>query len=253
MRWDRGDNDALSVVRLLSVEEEDHRRREREQHRLTRERGQHSNRIKSLLTLHGIELGDGRVHRDLDVDAYRQWDGQPLPRRLVEEIKRELARLALVEEQLAELAKDRREELREGSTEAAKQVTTLITLRGIGEGTAWPIVQEAFLFRDFRNRRELASYVGFDPTPWMSGEMDQTPGISKSGNRRLRALLVEAAWSWLRYQPESPLTLWFNERFGTGKRSRRIGIVALARRLLIALWRMVRDGVVPENARLKAC
>ena len=137
-------------------------------------------------------------------------------------------------------------------TEALRQVVLLMTLCGIGKTSAWVFVMEFFGWRRFRNRREVGALAGLTGTPYDSGDRQRDQGISKAGNRRVRTLSIEIAWSWLRYQPESQLSLWFKERFaGGGKRMRRVGIVALARRLLIALWRYLDQGIIPEGAQLK--
>ena len=138
------------------------------------------------------------------------------------------------------------------AAETEPQVAGLARLRGIGVGSGWVLVKELFGWRRFRNRREVAGCLGLAPTPYDSGESQTEQGISKAGNRRVRTLMVELAWSWLRHQPESQLSRWFSERFaGGGKRLRRIGIVALARRLAIALWRYLEDGLIPDGAKLK--
>ena len=132
-------------------------------------------------------------------------------------------------------------------------MSSLLQLRGVGQVTSWVLVMEFFAWRGFRNRRELAACAGLTPTPYSSGEMVRDQGISKAGNRRIRTLLVELSWLWLRYQPNSALTLWYQERFAVGgKRMRRIGIVALARKLLVALWRYVEHGEIPQGAVLSA-
>jgi transposase len=138
------------------------------------------------------------------------------------------------------------------AAESEPQVAGLAQLRGIGVGSGSVLVKELFGWRRFRNRREVAGCLGLAPSPYASGESETEQGISKAGNRRARTLLVELAWSWLRYQPESELSQWFMRRFaGGGKRLRRIGIVALARRLAIALWRYLEHGLIPDGAQLK--
>ena len=151
--------------------------------------------------------------------------------------------------QIKELEAARQQEIADGKQPLVAQ---LIKLRAIGSKGAWILVKELFGWRRFANRRELAGYLGLAPTPYASGDSQLEQGISKAGNKRVRALLVELAWSWLRFQPDSALTQWFNQRFaGSGKRSRRVGIVALARRLLIALWRYLDRGEIPAGAELK--
>jgi transposase len=232
----------------LDVQQEDERRLHRELERLKRERTAHANRIRSLAVLHNVRLAQvgGRGWSE----RLEQLKGQ-LPVGLYAEIEREGVRQKLVGEQIAALEKSRKEQL-QAMLEQGGPVAALLKLRAIGVQTAWVLVRELFSWRRFANRRELAGCVGLNPSPYDSGASQREQGISKAGNRRVRALLVEIAWYWLRYQPHSALSAWFNRRFAPGgKRMRRIGIVALARRLLIALWRYVEHGVVPEGAQLK--
>lgn len=236
-----------SVLREPTAEQEDARRRDRELARLSKERTQHTNRIGSLLVLHNLRpqtVIGGR-------DWARWWDAQRehVPPALCAEIEREIARLALVRQQVKALEVAQREEVGAG---AQPIVSQLIRLRSIGVRSAWRLDKELFGWRHFTNRRELAGCVGLAPTPYASGDSQIEQGITKAGNKRVRALLVELAWSWLRFQPDSALTKWFTQRFASsGKRSRRVGIVALARRLLIALWRYLDRGEVPAGAELK--
>jgi len=154
--------------------------------------------------------------------------------------------------QIEALEAMRRERIRAGGDAAVEKVQQLLTLQGVGSNSAWLYVMEFFAWRQFRNRREVGALAGLTPTPYQSGESHREQGIAKAGNRHVRAMAIEIAWGWLRFQPESALTRWYQERFGHGSsRLRRIGIVALARKLLIALWRFLETGVVPEGARLK--
>ena len=165
------------------------------------------------------------------------------------EIERESARLSLVRGQMRTIEAEQRQAV---AADTEPQVVRLAQLRAIGIGSGWVLVKELFGWRRFHNRREVAGCLGLTPSPYASGESETEQGISKAGNRRVRTLMVELAWSWLRYQPESELSKWFTRRFaGGGKRLRRIGIVALARRLAIALWRYLEDGVIPDGAKLK--
>jgi transposase len=243
----RGGERVWSVLHEPTPEQEDARRRDRELARLSKERTQHTNRISSLLVLHNLRphiVIGGR-------DWARWWEAQGtmlLPQQRAE-IERESARLALIKQQIKALEAAQRQEV-----EAGKQplVAQLIQLRAIGIKGAWLLDKELFGWRRFANRRELAGCVGLAPTPYDSGDSQIEQGISKAGNKRVRALLVELAWGWLRLQPDSALTQWFNQRFaGSGKRMRRVGIVALARRLAIALWRYVQHGEIPAGAVLK--
>lgn len=251
IRFQEGEK-VFSVVRVPDPDQEDHRQGPRELGYLKEERTAHSNRIKSLLASQGIRL---EVHKDFleQLDQARLWDGHPLPVELKQRLVREHERLALVQKQIQELERQRRQALRESTDAAHQQVGQLLQLRGIGENSAWLLVRELFGWRHFNNGRELGALSGLAPMPHQSGTMDREQGISKAGNRRVRCMLVEIAWCWIRLQPRSGLTLWFQQRYGPGNgRSRRVGIVAVARRLLIALWRYLRNGVVPEGAELKA-
>jgi transposase len=236
-----------SVLREPSAGDEDARRAHRELQRLTHERIAHTNRISSLLVLHNLR--PGIVIGGRDWPAW--WNGhrEQVPPTLRAELERQAVRLKLVKEQVRAIEAARARELAEGKQPLVAQ---LARLRAIGPKGAWVLVKEVFGWRHFANRRQLAGSLGLVPTPYSSGDSEIEQGISKAGNRRVRALLVELAWSWLRLQPGSALTRWFNRRFaGGGKRMRRVGIVALARRLAIALWRYMETGEIPAGARLK--
>jgi len=253
-RYHRGERKALTVVRVPTVEEEDRRRLHRERERLIQERGAHKVRIESLLIGQGIRR---RLDKGLmdELDALKSPAGYPLPEDLKAEIRREDERYRQVHTQVLEIERTQRERVAvaESEDEAMHQVTQLLALRSIGQVTAWVLVMEFFSWRQFRNRRELAACAGLTPTPYASGDMRWDQGISKAGNRRIRRLLVEIAWLWLRYQPNSALSQWYQQRFaGGGKRMRRVGIVALARKLLVALWRYVEHGELPAGATLSA-
>lgn len=244
LRYCGGEPRVWSVLRVPSEAAEDARRPYRERERLKGERTAHVNRIGELLVLHNVRVerigGRGFSRRLTELKV------RGLPAQLGAELERESARLALVIEQLARLE-------RELAEQAAPQAVQLQRLRALGPLSATGLVVECFGWRRFRNRRELAASCGLVGSPYASGASAHEQGISKAGNRRLRWLLVELGWNWLRYQPESELSRWFNRRFGAGgKRLRRIGIVALARRLLIALWRYLEQGVIPAGAQLKA-
>jgi transposase len=221
----------------------------RELERLKRERNAHASRMRSLGVLHNVRLE--RV-------GGRGWEEhleglkERLPGGLWQELEREGRRLALSEQQIKQVERERQEQL-EGMLKQGGPLGALLKLRAIGVQSAWVLVRELFGWRQFANRRELAGAVGLSPSPYSSGTAEREQGISKAGNRRCRSLLVEIAWYWLRYQPGSELAQWYARRFaGGGKRMRRIGIVALARRLLVALWRYVEHGVIPPGAQLKA-
>jgi len=246
--WRRGERLVCSMVQPPTVEQEDHRRLGRERERLKKERDQHVVRVKSLLALHGVSGYEPlrRDHRER-LECVRTPAGHPLPANAKAEILREFERLELAVAQLAAVEKAR------DSADAAPSgmAASLQRLRGIGPETASVLTREAF-FRDFSNRREVAAYAGLAPSPWRSGTIARDQGISKAGNKRLRTVIVEAAWVWLRHQPDSALSRWFHARVGEPKgRLRRIMITALARKLLVALWRYAVQGVVPEGAILK--
>jgi transposase len=245
-RWSAGETRVWAVVLEHTVQQEDDRRVHRELQRLSGEHTAHANRIGSLLVLHNL-----RVRRVGGRDWGRWWTShrEQVPSALRDEIEREQARLVLVKQQMRELQAVQTKQL--GDHEQP-QVAQLARLRSIGITTAWVLVKELFGWRRFANRREVAGCLGLVPTPYASGDTQMERGISKAGNKRARTLLVELAWSWLRYQPHSDLSQWFNRRFGLGgKRMRRIGIVALARRLGVALWRYLEHGEVPTGASLK--
>lgn len=252
-QFEAGDRGVFSVVRVPPAAIEDLRRLERERARLVKERGAHRSRMKALLNLHGIKqvrLTEGFPSR---LATYRQWDGSLLPGHLVAELKREWARLEQVEAQLAELEAEQRAQVQEADVAPMALAWELMQLKGIGLKSALVLVLELFGWREFANRRELAGCVGLVPTPYDSGTLRRELGIGKQGSARVRAVLIELAWRWLRWQPDSDLSRWYRERFGGGgKRARRIGIVALARKLLILLWRYLRDGVLPPAVKLKA-
>ena len=250
IRHHTGERGGWSVVRAPSVEDEDARRLHRELERLKRERLAHRVRMQSLLVVQGVRVRIKGAAR-LRLETLALWDARPLPEELKAELAREVERLALVERQIAALETERRERLREPKTAAERSIVQLMRLGAIGPTSAWLLVMEFFGWRRFRNRREVAALAGLVGTPYNSGESERDQGISKAGNRRVRAMIVEIAWLWLRFQPKSALSQWYQRRFaGGGLRIRRIGIVALARRLLIALWRYLEDGVIPEGARL---
>ncbi|MBA9848704.1 MULTISPECIES: IS110 family transposase [Burkholderiaceae] len=246
MRYHAGERRVWTVARVPTPEQEDERRLHRELGRLKQERTSHSNRIRSLLVLHNL-----RVTRIGDRSWNHWWNahGSQLPAGLGAEIEREVARLALVVTQIKAIESQQHKAVKAGTQPAIAQ---LARLGGIGVGSAWLLIKELFGWRRFHNRREVAGCLGLAPTPYSSGETQVEQGISKAGNKRSRWLMIELAWSWLRYQPTSQLTQWFNERFAPGsKRMRRVGIVALARRLAIALWRYLDYGEIPPGASLK--
>jgi transposase len=250
MRYMWGDKQACSVVRVPSIEDEDDRQLHRELESLKKERTRHSNRIRSLLILHGIRIENpGRRDFKKYLDSVRLWDGSEIRENLKDRLKREHDRYSQVEEQIKELERIRKKLVRNKASESMARVRQMLKLKGIGIESSWLLEKEFFSWRKFRNRKEVGSLSGLSPTPYSSGDSKREQGISKAGNRRVRAIIVEISWGWLRHQKESKLTKWFNERFANGgKRMRRIGIVAVARKLLIDIWRYIEHGVIPEGA-----
>jgi transposase len=254
--WLRGERDRLHAVRVPTPEAEETRHLIRERGQLQKEVGQHRDRIRKLLRTVGCwvqTVGPG-FGRQLERGQIVCHDGVALPQCLRQRLIREYERLALAARQLQELEAALPGQLDDTT---AKLVATLKKLRGIGEVGAHRLILELF-WRRFDNARQVGSCVGLVPQPYDSGQSRVDQGISKQGNRRIRALLIEMAWMWLRHQPDSSLAKWFLRRTGTGtadpsagKRGRRVAIVAVARKLVIALWRYLKDGVIPEGAELK--
>jgi transposase len=244
----------VRIVRVPSVEQEDARRASRERDRLVTEQTAHSNRIKALLRLVGMVVGNPRRGDWLSwLERQRDRQGQPMPPRLLGEVAREHARLMLVREQLAVLEQaPAAAEAGAATASMAERRDLLLRLKGLGPVFAATLANELF-YKDFRNRREVAGYCGLAPSPWRSGGIDREQGISKSGNPRARLKAVELAWLWLRHQPDSVLSQWFRARAThASKRIKRIAIIALARKLIVALWRYLTTGLVPEQAAMKA-
>jgi transposase len=254
MAYLRREPKVWSVVQVPSLAEEDARRLHRERDRLISERVQHVNRIKGLCALHGIyDYQPLRPQATARLEQLRTAQGLSLPPRLKAEIKRELQRLELVVEMIATLEAERDAIVEDAASTHinAKKIQDLHKLKAIGPEFAAVLVGEIF-HRNFNNRRQLASYVGYAPSPFQSGNVAHDQGISKAGNRKGRTTGIELAWLWLRYQPGSDLSAWFHARVGATKgRIRRIAIVALARKLLVALWRYLETGLVPRGAILK--
>lgn len=243
----------FSVVRVPSVSEEDRRHLHRELRTAKADRTRVSNRIKSLLANHGLVL---RGWKDLAkrLGALRLWDGGELPPGLAARLARYAADYGDSTARIRELEAERRHQLQEKDPEdlAVAKAQQLFTLRGVGVNTAWLYSMEFFGWRTFRNGKQVGSLAGLTPTPQDSGKRFREQGIGKDGSRHIRGSAIELAWAWLRFQPESELSQWYERRFGSGsKRVRKIGIVALARKLLVSLWRYLETGVVPEGAALK--
>jgi transposase len=208
-------------------------------------------RIEGLLSSQGLRV-PSLTKLPEQLEALRLWDGSPIPPGLRRRVLRVYAHYTFLSEQIAAVEAERRAQLQTSSEASIDKVRQLMLLKGIGINGAWLLVMEFFGWRVFKNRREVGGLAGFTPTPYQSGENAREQGITKSGNRHVRWMTTELAWSWLRFQPDSALSVWFRERFGSGgKRLRRIGIVAVARKLLIALWRFLETGVLPAGAVLK--
>jgi transposase len=252
MRYHGGEKKVWSVVRVPREEEENGRNLGRELEVLKRERTMHSNRIKGLFIQQGIVIKRLNVKRFLsELEGMRTWEGKEFADDFKGRVVREYQRLRMAEEQIRELKKERARRVTSSDKLCYQQVAQLMRLRGIGPESSWDFVMEFFSWRDFQNRKQVGALAGLTPTPYDSGTSLREQGISKAGSGRIRTLSVESAWCWLRFQPQSKLSRWFNKRFAQGgKRMRRIGIVAVARKLLIELWRYLKDGVVPEGADL---
>jgi transposase len=252
LRYDQGEEKVWSVVHPPSPDDEDQRQLHRELKALKTERTHYINQIKGLLASQGVAFP---FQKDFlsRVERVRIWDGSPLPAALQARLRRDYERYELVQQQIHQLEGERAEGIRTSTASAVDQVRQLLRLKGIGVESAWLYVMEFFAWRDFHNPREIGSLAGLTPTPFASGESSREQGISKAGNRYIRAMAIEIAWAWLRYQPESTLSRWYQERFARGNsRTRRIGIVALARRLLVSLWKYLDQGTLPEGACLKS-
>jgi transposase len=248
IRHARGEKDVWRVVRIPTEEQEDQRRLYRELERLKKERTQHRSRMLSLLAIQGVSKGHVKMFL-VDLDAVKTWSGEPLPPGLKVEIERERDRLRLVEEQIRGIRKEQRRQLKEPSSPALGMIKVLARLRGIGVDSAWLLGMEVFAWRQFNNRREVGGASGLTGTPYNSGSSEHEQGISKASNPLVRTRMIELAWLWIQYQPHSDLSQWFMRRYARGgSRMRRVGIVAVARKLLIALWHLVEHGVVPRGA-----
>ena len=253
MRYHGGERKLWSVVNVPSVGAEDGRNLNRELESLKKERTMHRNRIHGLLIQQGIKIKNPSNKKFLtQLESLRAWDGQELPADLNSRIVREYERLRMVEDQIRGLKREREERVKSASTPSLQKVAQLRTLNGIGATSSWDFVMEMFGWREFKNRKQVGAFPGLTPTPYDSGGNQREQGISKTGRGRTRALIIQISWCWLRFQPQSKLSQWYMERYaGGGKRMRRIGIVAVARKLLIDLWRYLEYGVVPEGARLR--
>jgi transposase len=252
LAYKRGEPRVCAMVKVPTPEEEDRRRLCRERKVLIAERVKHVNRIKGLLFAQGIS-GCEPLHRDRRsrLEELQTGDGRLLPEHLKAQVRRELDRLELLLDQIKAVEVERDALLAVEETDAPAPAAMLLDIKGIGPEFAAILWSEG-LFRHFDNRRQVAAYAGLAPTPWQSGSVDREQGVSKAGNPHLRTTLIQLAWLWVRHQPQSALTLWFEERVKrNGGRLRKTTIVALARKLLVALWKYVTAGVVIEGAAMK--
>jgi transposase len=242
---------AFSAVRVPSEAHEAQLRVHRERERLVKERTAHRARIKSLVVLHGIEVGNPAT---VNLEGLRDWEGKPLSPLLRDELRREQHRLVMVEDQLRGITKNQAAALAEPQSLALQKAHKLQQLKAVGVQSSWVLSHECFAWRTFRNRKQVGSFAGLTGTPFDSGDTLREQGISKAGSGRVRTTMIELAWGWVRWQPQSALSKWFVDQYvrGGGKRSRRKGIVALARKLLVALWKYVEQDVMPEGALLRA-
>jgi transposase len=251
LRYHAGENKVWSVVRVPSVTDEDQRHLHRELQELKDDQTRHVNRIKGLLASQGLALAAINDELPVAVADARLWDGTSLGAELQGRLLREYQRWQFVHDQVLERTRERRRRILCDETAHVDMVRRLLGLAGIGVNGAWLLVYEFFAWRKLQNRKQVGALVGLTGTPYQSGDSTREQGISKAGSKRMRKMLVELAWCWLRWQPESALSRWYARRFGTGKGpARKIGIVAVARKLLIALWRYLERSEVPAGAKL---
>jgi transposase len=249
-RYVGGEDRVWHVVRVPTVAEEDARQLHRLRETLQQERTRLINRLHGLLTTQGVTIPLRADFLDR-LAAVTGWDGTPLPAGVCQRLRYVWAQLVFLNAQLADIDAARAALATDPETALGRCVAQLQTLQGIGANGAWTLSTEIFGWRKIRNGRELGALVGVVPAPYQSGATAHDQGITRAGNRHVRRMIVQLAWSWLRYQPLSALTRWYRERFSQSRRLRRIGIVALARKLLIAWWRYVETGMVPEGAIVK--
>lgn len=255
-QYHAGEWGVWKVAKVPSEQDEEGRLLHRELERLKKERTAHVLRIKALLFAQGVRVERvGGKQWAAALMALRRYDGRALPADLMAQVRRESERLAMVQAQITAIEKEQARRVREAAQAggAMAMVRALRQLKGIGPVAAWVFVMEFFGWRQFKNGKQVGALAGLTGTPYASGQMQREQGISKAGNQRVRALAVEIAWLWLRHQPDSAISRWYAERFaGTSKRHKRVGIVAVARKLLVALWRYLDTGERPAGARLKA-
>lgn len=247
-RYHGGERKVWSVVNVPSVADEDRRQLHRGLKDLQRQQTECSNRIKGLLASCGLEAAVDAKFRTTLAEL-RDWAGEPVPANLQQRLLQEFAVWEALHRQVRDAANEQERRLREGQEPYLDKVRRLMGLKAVGVRSAWILVLELFSWRAIKNGKELGSLVGLTPMPYNSGQRAREQGISKAGNKHVRGLIVELAWLWLRWQPGSALSQWYERRFGSGnKRARKVGIVALARKLLIALWRFLDQGELPAGA-----
>jgi transposase len=250
-RYHGGERKVWSVVNVPAVADEDRRQLHRGLKDLQRQQTECSNRIQGLLASQGLDAPVDANFRTT-LAQLRDWADQPVPAGLRQRLLQEFAVWEELHRQVREAANEQERRLRHGPEPYLDKVRRLMGLKAVGVRSAWVLVLELFAWRDIKNGKELGALVGLTPTPYDSGQSEREQGISKAGNKHVRALIVELAWLWRRWQPGSALSQWYERRFAAGnKRVRKIGIVALARKLLIALWRYVEQGELPEGAQEK--
>jgi transposase len=249
----QGESRELQVVKVPSREDEDEMRLDRMLSQIKKEQNQHSNQLKAILIRYGLRPRRvGGTGWEQKVADYRDWSGETLPAQTQQELCQINQRLVLVQQQRRELEAQRNRVIEQGTGRKPEQIRRLKSLRALGEVISWRLVMEFYGWREFKNRKQIGALSGLVGTPYNSGLSEREQGISKAGNRRVRALAIELAWLWVRLQPKSKWSLWFAQRYAqAGKRQRKIGIVAVARHLLIDLWRFLEEGVVPEGAIFK--
>jgi transposase len=244
-----GDREAWSEVRVPSAAGEAARHRSRERTALTAEQTRLRNQIGSWLATAGARVSTRVREQAAWWTSARDWAGEPLPAEMQARIARATARLTVVAEQIATIETEQAEGLGAAAPDSA--ATRLRQVKGLGVTSVSVLLDEGLVWREFKNRRELGGLLGFAPVKYESGEISRDQGISRAGNDRLQSTMVQLAWGWVQWQPQSALTKWYLARFGIGKRNRKVGIVALARKLFIALWRYATAGIVPAGAILR--
>jgi transposase len=243
----QGEKDVWAEVRVPSVADEEARQVSRERTTLVQEQTRLINQMRSWLALWGCRWPRRRAQGWWT--TVRDWAGACVPRTLQARLERAAARWALLAAHIADL--DAQHHTVAIAAPADSALGRLVRLKGVAATSASTLLDEGLMWRAFRNRREVGGLLGFAPTPYASGALRQEQGISRAGNARLQAVSIQLAWNWVRWQRASPLTRWYRDRFGGSKRLRRIGIVAVARRLVIALWRYATTGIVPADAIVK--